>query len=190
MMTPDKKIKPKLLILDLDETLIHAIKRPLEHAPDFEAEGYCVYERPGVREFLAAAEKDFSVAIWSSAWRPYVQKIAERLIDEQFELVFLWGRERCTARRDLTFDEWFFAKDLRKVKRKGWKLEDILIVDDEPRKVRKNYGNAIYVRPFDGDPDDRELPLLSEYLKAIRFEPNFRKIEKRGWRSQLNILRG
>ena len=36
----------KLLVLDLDETLIHARETPPEHPPSWEAAGYVVYERP------------------------------------------------------------------------------------------------------------------------------------------------
>ena len=45
------------------------------------------------------------------------------------------------------------------------------------------------MRPFTGDPNDTELARLLEYLLLIRDEPNFRRIEKRAWRLQLNCYR-
>lgn len=53
------------------------------------------------------------------------------------------------------------AKGLAKVRRLGWSLKRVLIIDDEPIKLRKNYGNAIYVSPFEGAKEDNELELLA-----------------------------
>ena len=78
-----------------------------------------------------------------------------------------------------------WVKDLRKVKRKGHDLDRVLIVDDEPAKLTRNYGNAIYVTPFEGNPNDSELPLLLKYLERLWHTRNFRAIEKRDWRSQV-----
>jgi RNA polymerase II subunit A small phosphatase-like protein len=50
-----------------------------------------------------------------------------------------------------------YTKKLHKLKRKGYKLEQILIVDDTPAKPAFNYGNAIYIKPFTGSPTDSEL---------------------------------
>jgi RNA polymerase II subunit A small phosphatase-like protein len=75
-------------------------------------------------------------------------------------------------------------KDLRKAVRRGYPLERILIVDDTREKVCRNYGNAIYVTEFVGSNTDEELPQLAKYLVHLRFEPNFRRIEKRGWRNK------
>ena len=42
----------KLLILDLDETLIFATERPLTREADFRVGPYHVYGRPGLADFL------------------------------------------------------------------------------------------------------------------------------------------
>jgi RNA polymerase II subunit A small phosphatase-like protein len=76
-------------------------------------------------------------------------------------------------------------KDLSKLEEHGFDLQRVLIVDDDPRKVSRNCRNAIYVKPFMGERDDDELPLLAEYLALIGETPDFLKIEKRGWRSRL-----
>lgn len=81
-------------------------------------------------------------------------------------------------------DHYYFLKQLKKVTKLGWSLERMLIVDDSPEKCRKNYGNAIYALPFEGDADDNELELLSHYLASLSSIKNVRKIEKRFWREQ------
>jgi carboxy-terminal domain RNA polymerase II polypeptide A small phosphatase len=98
---------------------------------------------------------------------------------------FVWDRERCVQRYDPERLETYFAKDLKKVKRMGFSLDRVLIVEDTPQKVERNYGNAIYVCPFYGDPNDSELPKLGRYLRSLATVPNVRCIEKRGWRTRV-----
>jgi RNA polymerase II subunit A small phosphatase-like protein len=74
-----------------------------------------------------------------------------------------------------------YTKKLHKLKRKGYKLEQILIVDDTPAKLAFNYGNAIHIKPFTGSPIDSELLRLMQYLPTLKDIPNVRSIEKRGW---------
>jgi RNA polymerase II subunit A small phosphatase-like protein len=170
-----------LLILDLDETLIHASEWPLALAEDFRIEGFWVYVRPGLREFLTSCSAFYRIAVWSSASDDYVEEIVNQAVAPVVPLEFVWGRSRGTYRRDFDLDEYFHAKDLYKVKRRGYDLSQVLIVDDEPRKIAKNYGNAIYIDEFEGDEDDRELTKLSAYLEKLSSAPEFRTIEKRRW---------
>lgn len=183
-----------LLILDLDETLIHASETALDRAPDFQVYGYHVYRRPHLAEFLEAVRRDFDLAVWSSASDPYVWAVVERLFGDAFDLQFVWGRSRATLRRmandgsGYMLDPWdhmHYLKPLSKVRRMGWRLERVLIVDDTPEKCAKNFGNAVYPRSYEGDEDDTELKLLSSYLTTLKDEANVRRIEKRRWRDQV-----
>lgn len=99
------------------------------------------------------------------------------------QLLFVWDRSRCTRRTDFTLQEEYFLKDLHKVKKKGFDLDRVLILEDEPRKVNRHFGNAIFVRPYLGALDDCELPKLASYLQSIASISNFRALEKRNWRS-------
>jgi RNA polymerase II subunit A small phosphatase-like protein len=49
--TAKKPIEKILIILDLDETLIHATDKPHDDAWDFEVFHYKVYKRPYLQEF-------------------------------------------------------------------------------------------------------------------------------------------
>ncbi len=60
-----------------------------------------------------------------------------------------------------------------------------LIIDNTPQKLESNFGNLVAVRDFEGDQSDRVLLALAEYLVKIVGEPNFRTIEKRGWRQAI-----
>jgi len=78
--------------------------------------------------------------------------------------------------------EHYWVKNLKKAKRAGFDLERVLFVDNTPQKLESNFGNIVAVQDFEGDQSDSELVALAEYLVKIVDEPNFRTIEKRGWR--------
>ena len=177
---PDAK---PLLILDLDETLVHAREVPLARAPDFVIAPYVLYLRPGVRAFLAHAAQHYVLAVWTSSSPLYARAVTDLLFGTEEAPAFVWASDRCTLRRDLETDIWCQSKPLRKVRRRGYDLRRVLVVDDSPEKHTRNYGNLIAIRPFEGDPDDDELPQLSRYLERLSIEPDFRRIEKRRWRS-------
>jgi TFIIF-interacting CTD phosphatase-like protein len=170
-----------LLILDLDETLVHATEQPLGRPHDFLVGPYFVYRRPHLDAFLTTGSARFRLAIWSTAGDEYVREVVERIIPAGVELAFAWGRGRCVRRYHAEWFEDEFLKDLKKVKRMGNPLERVLIVEDTPRKVHRHYGNAIYVPPYLGAADDDVLPRLACYLDSIHRAPNVRVIEKRGW---------
>jgi RNA polymerase II subunit A small phosphatase-like protein len=79
------------------------------------------------------------------------------------------------------------VKDLKKVRRSGYRLERVLIVDDSPSVLQRSYGNVIPVRPFTGSADDAELDNLLPHLDKLSQLENVRAAEKRNWRG---LIRG
>lgn len=184
-----------LLILDIDETLIHARSEKLEREPDFTVFHYAVYKRPFLDFFLKEIQSDFRIAFWSSASDDYVNAIVDTIYPLPNPREFVWGRSRCTPRmvnplenenlvRYGGFSHYNFIKRIQKIRRHGYSLEKALIVDDTPAKVKNSFGNAIYIREFNGETDDRELEKLYFYLQKLKNEINVRTIEKRGWDSE------
>ena len=185
----------KLLVLDLDETLLHATEFPLQRPYDYLISGIYIYLRPGVFEFLDFCFSHFDVAIWSSGSQGYVQSVIS-IVFGRYKFVFVWDLRKCThyAPLNTCIDDIYgqngeFApltssycviKKLSKLKKK-YPLESILIVDDTPEKCIKNYGNAIYIKPFYGSINDKELYKLSKYLLTLKDIANVRIIEKRNW---------
>jgi RNA polymerase II subunit A small phosphatase-like protein len=90
-----KKSEKKLLILDLDETLIYASQQKLTIAEDFSFENYYVYKRPYLDDFLWECSQHYSLAIWSSAENNYVQNIAKQLLNKDLKFDFIWSRDNC-----------------------------------------------------------------------------------------------
>jgi len=182
-----------LLILDLDETLIHATAEKIRDDFAFQVYDYFVYKRPGLNTFLTHCAAHFQLAVWSSASDDYVQAVVSQVFPPGITPTFVWGRSRCTRFRLPEQDEYGFssldyasnyeyAKRLKKVMRRGFDLKKTLIIDDTPAKVSQNYGNAIYIKPYLGEQDDCELAPLAAYLYSLRAIENVRTIEKRHWR--------
>jgi RNA polymerase II subunit A small phosphatase-like protein len=179
----------KLLILDLDETLIYAVESPLDREHDFQSGHYYVYKRPGLDRFIQNISSLYDLAVWTSSNVLYAESVVPQLIPASTPLSFVWAQDRCTA----TFDpgsythEW--AKNLNKVRRLGYDLENVLMVDDTPTKLTRHYGNLVRVNSFLGDPLDNELELLQRYLVSVAGVANVRQVEKRNWRSKATELR-
>lgn len=171
----------KLLVLDLDETLVHATGQPLAHAADFLVGPYHVYKRPHVVAFLADVLSAFDVGVWTSSGDCYAAEVVAQLFAPG-ALRFAWSGDRCTTARDWTTDQYISIKQLSKLKKHGYALDAIVAVDDTPSKHIRNYGNLVVVREFTGDLDDAELPMLARFLRTLLPHPDVRKVEKRRWR--------
>lgn len=171
-----------LVVLDLDETLVHVTENALVGiAPKFQWDNYFVYTRPGLETFLVSLCAQYQVGIWSSAGDEYVAGIVEAIRPSNVTFDFVWGRSKCTACRDFDLDCYYWEKRLDKLKKRA-RLEKIVIVDDSPEKSRNNYGNAIYITPFAGAPEDDELTPLLNYLVSLKDIENVRRLEKRNWK--------
>lgn len=173
-----------LIILDLDETLVYATEDKLDLDEDFKFEKYFVYKRPGLDNFLKGINQHFKIGIWSSAGDIYVNEIVKVLKNDDIEFEIIWARSKCTQRRDMDLDLYYWEKRLDKLKKKGFRIEKILIVDDSPEKSKNNFGNAIYIKEFRGETTDQELVTLFDYLLSLKFADNVRTIEKRNWRER------
>lgn len=183
---------PKLLILDLDETLVHARRDPLTDLYGFRVGPYYVYRRPYLQECLAFCRAHFTCAVWTSASTDYAAEVVAAIFPAEAPPHFVWSRERCTLRRieretERMYTENVWLKNLKKVKRLGWDLDQVLMLDNTPRKLQLNYGNLIPIRDFTGDPEDIELLRLMHYLPTLRDCDNVRTVEKRRWYREVAV---
>lgn len=79
----------KLLVLDLDETLIYATQSKLERKSDFKTGFYFEYKRPDVEHFLQGCFEWFNVGVWTSATEVYAYRIIIRLSSVKVQHVWL-----------------------------------------------------------------------------------------------------
>lgn len=177
--------RKKLLILDLDETLIYATETSLSRKADFLVEPYYIYKRPFLDVFLKNCFDWFEVAVWTSSTPSYAIAIVSAIFEKPEALSFVWASDRCTVAYDIEWFEYYYRKNIKKVKRKGYLLESIIAVDDTPQKWERSYGNLVRLHPFEGDENDDELKYLQLYLERLKSAGNIRSLEKRFWRNQL-----
>lgn len=198
-------MKP-LLVLDLDETLIHttndpgAVRRRHGVEPDFnlsflkERIHLSSFKRPYLDDFLRSVQESWQLAVWTAASADYAEMACKEVfapVGGLDALAFLWSYKRCTPyryTRDESYSgggEIFNIKRVKKIKNAGYDINRTLIVEDVPMNVMRSYGNLVTVDPFDGCPKDDTLYLLKRYLDVLKDAENFRKIEKRGWKAIL-----
>jgi TFIIF-interacting CTD phosphatase-like protein len=181
----------KLLVLDLDETLVHTNDRASirkDAKPDFSIPGgYVVCLRPGVVEFLDYCLASYhEVMIWTAGTEDYAYEVFNKFYDPS-RFARIWDRGRCFPKQDQEHSISYWRKDIKKLQRLGYDKEKILCVDDTPQNFERSYGNLIRVRPFLGDPQDTELLELKRYLDYIGPGENVRTVNKLAWRSHVNV---
>jgi TFIIF-interacting CTD phosphatase-like protein len=179
------QVPQKLLILDLDETLVHAAERELDRPADLRIAGYHVYKRPHLEEFLDFAFARFKVGVWTSSGALYAEPLVAQLMPGR-KLEFLWSAVRCSVSRDWETGGYITEKRLAKLKKHGFKLDQIIGIDDTAAKYAKNYGNLVLVSEFIGDLLDDELLVIQGYLESLSSLSSVRRVEKRRWRERLS----
>lgn len=179
----------KLLILDLDETLVFATENKIDREPDFKVLDYHIYKRPGLDVFLDTCFEWFDVGVWTSSGELYAQDVIKQIFKDVDKLKVVLTSGHCIRKFNHDVGCHYTIKDLKKIVSKtGYPIEQILMVDDSKEKVERNYGNAIIVGEFNGQLDDDELPELLKYLKSIGTVENIRTVDKRGWRRKLTTV--
>lgn len=193
-----------LIVLDLDETLIHSslvelldLKHSIVISDSYYNISYFVYKRPHVDEFLNFCLDRFDVGIWTAAREIYAKIVVDMLFKDR-KPVFIYSRKRCTPvfknictiiddqiveRREIVLIKNLSKAWKRKFTGKRYLRQSTLIVDDKSYTFERNYGNAIQVIPWYGNAKDTELYILMMYLKLIyKFNGIWRTIDKRNWK--------
>lgn len=179
----------KLIIFDLDETLIHSL---IEREDlDQSEEAICLYnfkpevwvdleEESGIRrkhgfsvrpfalDCLRQANLRYEVAIFTASVDWYADPIIDYL-DPTGELI-----QHRFYQQHTTFleEQGFCVKDLRIFK--GLDLAKVLLVDNYVSSFAFHLANGVPVVPFFGNKDDRELIKVIKYLNKISPCPDLR----------------
>jgi RNA polymerase II subunit A small phosphatase-like protein len=148
--------------------------------------------RPYLLKFLEFLFTHYDVAIWTNAKRYWVEEYLSRIPMYKNKFVFIWTREKC---QQCTYAS---VKPLIKIWRSsigrtnGYTKHNTIIIEDTPENCVKNYGNAIYVEPFDlYNKADNTLLHLIEYIKSlfVLYDQigTIRNCEKRSWYDESNL---
>jgi hypothetical protein len=192
---------PLLVVLDLDETLIHTSRKPILGLPvDYKNDEGYGYIRPGTTDFLGWLfnNKHIRVMIWTSANKPYALSIMKALNISLDQLELLFTDDRLVTApipRDSMYYGEFESKnikDLRKVRKKtGHPFSRMIAIDDKHTFFERQYSNLILIPPYTGDVSEiNTFPLIKDYLEFLLDKDNVRPYEKRGffytWREENN----
>ena len=192
-----------LLILDLDEVVVHTITSQFSSIKTYKNPNWITFEkanltnnfkdtyyhffvRNGFFEFYNKIKEHYQVGIWSSSAPDYVYNIVKNVFKNPEELSFIWSRNKTVEvplnKYQPTSDyQSKYIKDLIKLRRRGVSLKQTVVADDTPLKLERQYGNLIPIKPYKAESEDDVFYKLYEYLISLKNENNFRIIEKRFW---------
>mmetsp|Transcript_89184 Transcript_89184/g.237029 ORF Transcript_89184/g.237029 Transcript_89184/m.237029 type:complete len:329 (-) Transcript_89184:155-1141(-) len=154
----------KTLVLDLDETLIHSSFRVVPTAElvisvELEGETHSVYvrKRPGVDHLLTEMSQLYEVVVYTASMPQYANKLLDQL-DKGGAVSRRLFRDACTRTPG------GYVKDLSKL---GRDLKDVIIIDNSPICYSLQPSNAIPIKTWRDDPNDRELYDLVPILYSL-----------------------
>lgn len=161
------RTKVRLAVFDLDETLVHATEVPLPYPHSFRVGSYFVYVRPFAAELIRASASWFDVAVWSSSSERYVEAVTAELFGTKFPVKFSWSVSKCVQKIDARSNGYVYVKDLRKMMKHGYTVDEIIMIDDSPEKLQRQPTRHLCLPAFTGDPSDEELLNIIERLKTV-----------------------
>ena len=123
----------KLLILDLDETLIHTTYSPLDGLDAVSQKGYYyLYERPYLKDFLESVFEHYALAIWSASKADYVRWIIQSTVLKDYTFEFIRTRKHCKYAAG-KYGSPEYLKDLQALNQT---YEQVIMLDDTPKMVQ------------------------------------------------------
>jgi Dullard-like phosphatase family protein len=163
---PGTNQEKKTLILDLDETLIHA-----DFDNNFDQHDHIVtfihneeevqvpiILRPGLFKFLESISENFEVFIFTASKKEYADAILNYLDPENKFFKQRFYRENC-----INVNNRVFIKDLRIFNNR--KIENIVILDNSLYSFTNQLSNGILINSFYNDQEDSELNNVYNYLQ-------------------------
>ncbi|XP_034477348.1 CTD nuclear envelope phosphatase 1 homolog [Drosophila innubila] len=183
-------VSRKILVLDLDETLVHSCYVdpesneivgcnfvPPTAVPDYVMSipivaslnpiEFQVYKRPHVDQFLDFVSKWYDVVIYTASMESYASTVVDKLDAGRGIFQRRFYRQHCTSATN------FVSKNLYMVDRD---LTRVFIIDNSPTAYRDFPQNAIPIKTYIYDPADEELLNLLPFLDALRFTKDVRSI--------------
>ena len=165
-----KRNVSKLLLLDLDETLVHCVKKPNPLRPPMvkiditTPNGNVIRDvgfniRPMTRELLVAANRYYEVCVFTASTPQYADAIVDHL-DPTGELI----QHRFYRTSCVKTEGGEYIKDLRVFN--NVELKNILLVDNAVYSFGQQLDNGIPIASFKEDPEDREFEHLIPHLEA------------------------
>lgn len=191
LRNPDKRKKKKVLILDLDETLIHSLSRGAPrslggsggqcHMIELKVNNvstlYYVYKRPYCDFFLKELSKWFELQIFTASVQEYADPIIDWLEMDLIDYRKPQGATRDPPskvftrryyRTDCTYRQGVgYIKDLSKFFPRDDDLKNVIILDNSPVSYALHEHNAVMIEGWINDQSDRDLVNLLPMLYSL-----------------------
>ena len=187
LRNPDKRRKKKVLVLDLDETLIHSLSRGaprlfgsgenshmIELRVNNVATLYHVYKRPFCDFFLKEVSKWYELQIFTASVKEYADPIIDWLEGDivdyknaapgELPKVFTkrYYRNDCTFRQGVGY-----IKNLSTFFPKDDELKNVIILDNSPVSYALHEDNAVMIEGWINDQSDRDLLNILPMLYSL-----------------------
>ena len=159
----DKKYKGKrTLVLDLDETLVHAkftetVKKTPDHFFKINFNNadlpVSLYIRPGAQDFIKEMSKHYELVIFTASRPVYANKVID-IIDPDNLVAHRLFRESCVEHHIVEGSgnkNSFWVKDLSRLSRY---IDDILIIDNSRSAYIYHKENGMPILSWTGDDSD------------------------------------
>ncbi len=168
-----------MLVLDLDETLVHCGSErtspddiEVELGEEEGGKGF-VSLRPYALSFLQKVRKHFEVVAFTASEKSYADAVLDEMDPEGRLIAHRLYREHCVRLQTKVY-----AKDLRVL---GRELSQVLLVDNSPLSHLYQLDNAVPILPYTGG-EDNELLQLERYLERARGEADVRALNRKTFR--------
>ena len=160
----------KLVLLDLDETLIHSdfqedfLNNENYHydkvikftsLDDNEEVSVGIFIRNGVKKFLEEISKVFDIAIFTASMKEYADAIINYLDPNNEYIKFRLYRDSCIKVKNISI------KDLRIL---GIDLKNVVLIDNNMYSFTNQLSNGILINSFYYDKSDCDLYSVMSYL--------------------------
>ena len=168
-----KNNNKKILILDLDETLVHSSFQPLGKdknnniiEPDiflkifFDKKYYNLYvlTRPYINQFLNDMSKLFIIFIFTASIQEYANPLLNE-IDKNNIISQRFYRDSCTLTKD--------GKYVKNLNMLNQNLKDVILLDNNPISYSFNKNNGIPIKSWHNDKNDKELIKIGNFLNFL-----------------------
>lgn len=169
-----KKTKQKVLVLDMDETMVSArfkSKLPDDFQTnfiiDFQGQPIHVRVRPYLQDCLERLSQLYEIIVFTAGVQEYADKILDQIDPERQIIRKRMYRQDCIQVQDM------FIKDLDVFIDR--EKENIVIVDNSIVSFAFDLDNGVPIQSFMGtEKDDRELLFLQSFLEEAFYQDDVR----------------
>lgn len=161
-----------LLLLDLDETILHSSTIPPTGGSDFNHGAYYTRLRPHLKSFLQAVLPLWQVGVFTAAGHYYARGMIDGI--HRTTGINLLTSNLLLDARHCTPSGSLMRKNLEQVENRGFNLARTVIIDDKPRGVLPHDFNTLPAPAWHGNPGDTFLKSIIPLLEQMAAAPDVR----------------